>query len=140
MNELIIGEQNIQNKIYTIRGIQVMIDEDLAKLYQVETRVFNQAVKRNIKRFPKSFRFQLTEDEYKNLTSQFVTSSILSNKHGGRRHLPYVFTEQGVSMLSAILKSDIAIDVSIKIIESFVKMGATCKLPKIIHNLSKVKF
>jgi len=122
MNELIIDEQNIQNKIYTIRGIQVMIDEDLAKLYQVETRVFNQAVKRNIKRFPKSFRFQLTEDEYKNLTSQFVTSSILSSKHGGRRHLPYVFTEQGVSMLSAILKSDIAIDISIKIIESFVSM------------------
>ena len=122
MNELIINEQNIQNKIYTIRGVQVMIDEDLAKLYQVETRVFNQAVKRNIKRFPKNFRFQLTEDEYKNLTSQFVTSSILSNKHGGRRHLPYVFTEQGVSMLSAILKSDIAIDVSIKIIESFVSM------------------
>ena len=122
MNELIIDEQNIQNKIYTIRGVQVMIDEDLAKLYQVETRVFNQAVKRNIKRFPKSFRFQLTEDEYKNLTSQFVTSSILSSKHGGRRHLPYVFTEQGVSMLSAILKSDIAIDVSIKIIESFVSM------------------
>jgi hypothetical protein len=105
MNELIINEQNIQNKIYTIRGIQVMMDEDLAKLYQVETRIFNQAVKRNIKRFPKSFRFQLTEDEYKNLTSQFVTSSILSSKHGGRRHLPYVFTEQGVSMLSVVSHS-----------------------------------
>jgi len=122
MNELIINEQNIQNKIYTINGIQVMIDEELAKLYQVETRVFNQAVKRNIKRFPQSFRFQLSEDEYQNLTSQFVTSSSSSSKHGGRRHLPYVFTEQGVSMLSAILKSDIAIDVSIKIIESFVSM------------------
>lgn len=119
MNELIIDEQSITDKIYKIRGIEVMLDEDLAKLYQVETRIFNQAVKRNIKRFPNNFRFQLTENEYENLTSQIVTSSL---KHGGRRHLPYAFTEQGVSMLSAILKSDIAIDVSIKIIESFVNM------------------
>ena len=119
MNEIVIDEQNIKNKIYTIRGVQVMLDEDLAKLYQVETRVFNQAVKRNIKRFPENFRFQLSQYEFENLTSQFVTSSI---KHGGRRHLPYAFTEQGVSMLSAVLKSDIAIEVSIKIIESFVSM------------------
>ena len=113
---------SIENKIYTIRDKQVMLDEELAKLYQVETRVFNQAVKRNIKRFPQSFRFQLSEDEYQNLTSQFVTSSLLSPKHGGRRHLPFAFTEQGVSMLSAILKSDIAIEVSIQIIEAFVSM------------------
>jgi hypothetical protein len=119
MNEIVIDEQNIKNKIYTIRGVQVMLDEDLAKLYQVETRVFNQAVKRNIARFPEHFRFQLSQYEFENLTSQFVTSSI---KHGGRRHLPYAFTEQGVSMLSAVLKSDIAIEVSIKIIESFVSM------------------
>ena len=112
----------IENKIYTIRNMQVMLDKDLAKLYQVETRVFNQAVKRNIKRFPQSFRFQLSEDEYQNLTSQFVTSSLSSSKHGGRRHLPFAFTEQGVSMLSAILKSDIAIEVSIQIIEAFVSM------------------
>ena len=95
MNEIVINEHNIQNKIHTIRGVQVMLDEDLASLYKVETRVFNQAVKRNIKRFPDKFRFQLTEDEYQNLTSQIVTS----NEHGGRRHLPYAFTEQGVSML-----------------------------------------
>jgi len=118
MNSLI----TIENKIYTIRDKQVMLDEELAKLYHIETRVFNQAVKRNIKRFPQSFRFQLSEDEYQNLISQFVTSSLSSPKHGGRRHLPFAFTEQGVSMLSAILKSDIAIDVSIQIIEAFVSM------------------
>jgi len=73
-------------------------------------------------RFPQSFRFQLSEDEYQNLTSQFVTSSLSSSKHGGRRHLPFAFTEQGVSMLSAILRSDIAIEVSIQIIEAFVSM------------------
>jgi hypothetical protein len=118
MNELIINEQNIQNKIYTIRGVHVMLDRDLAKLYQVETKVFNQAVKRNIKRFPESFRFQLTKIEFENLRSQIVTFKENLNT----KYLPYVFTEQGVSMLSAILKSDIAIDVSIKIIESFVNM------------------
>jgi hypothetical protein len=120
MDKLIVSEQLIQNKIYTVRGLQVMLDSDLASLYQVETRIFNQAVKRNIKRFPESFRFQLTENEYKNLTSQFVTSSL--SAHGGRRHLPYVFTEQGVSMLSAVLRSDVAIEMSIKIIEAFVAM------------------
>jgi hypothetical protein len=121
MDKLIVSEQDIQSRIYTIRGTQVMLDSDLAALYQVETRVFNQAVKRNIKRFPQSFRFQLTEDEYSNLRSQFVTSNSLG-QHGGRRYLPYVFTEQGVSMLSAVLKRDIAIDISIKIIETFVAM------------------
>jgi phage regulator Rha-like protein len=119
VDKLIINEESIKNKIYTIRGIQVMLDSDLAELYGVETRIFNQAVKRNIKRFPESFRFQLNEYEYNNLRSQFVTSSL---QHGGRRYLPYVFTEQGVSMLSAILKSDIAIEISIKIIETFVAM------------------
>ena len=104
MNEVFIIKETIQDKIFTIRGIQVMLDSDLAELYQVETRVFNQAVKRNIKRFPETFRFQLTSDEYKNLISQFVTSS---SKHGGRRHLPYAFTEQGVSMLSDFSKMEI---------------------------------
>ena len=97
-----------------------MLDSDLASLYQVETKVFNQAVKRNIKRFPEFFRFQLTEKEFNNLRSQSVTSS--SNTHGGRRYMPYVFTEQGIAMLSAVLKSDIAIEMSIKIINSFVEM------------------
>lgn len=116
-----IEETNITDIIYTIRGKQVMLDSDLAILYQVETRVFNQAVKRNSNRFPERFRFQLTEEEYKNLRSQFVTSSG-ENTHGGRRYMPYVFTEQGIAMLSAVLKSDIAVDVSIKIMDTFVRM------------------
>jgi hypothetical protein len=126
MNGLVINEENIQNKIYTIRGVQVMLDEDLAKLYQVETKTFNQAVKRNIARFPEHFRFQLTKEEYEYiLRSQIVTlkenlNKDMRGKH--RKYLPYVFTEQGVSMLSAILRSDIAIEVSIKIIDAFVNM------------------
>lgn len=116
-----IDETNITDIIYTIRGKQVMLDSDLAILYRVETRVFNQAVKRNSKRFPERFRFQLTEEEYKNLRSQFVTSSE-DNAHGGRRYMPYAFTEQGIAMLSAVLKSDIAVDVSIKIMDTFVRM------------------
>lgn len=111
---------DIRNMIYTFRGKPVMVDSDLAALYKVETKVFNQAVKRNLNRFPESFRFQLNEEEFKNLRSQIATSS--SNKHGGRRYLPYVFTEQGIAMLSAVLKSDIAVEVSIKIMNSFVKM------------------
>ncbi|MGJ0357258.1 ORF6N domain-containing protein [Aliarcobacter cryaerophilus] len=133
MNELIIDNQTIQSKIYTIRGVQVMLDEDLAVLYNVETKVFNQAVKRNIERFPEKFRFQLSESEYENLRSQFVTSSLdnslrsqivtLESQRGKhRKYLPYVFTEQGVSMLSAVLRSQTAIEVSIKIIDTFVNM------------------
>ena len=119
--DIIISDSiEIKNMIYNIRGKQVMLDSDLASLYQVETKVFNQAVKRNIKRFPEFFRFQLTEKEFNNLRSQSVTSS--SNTHGGRRYMPYVFTEQGIAMLSAVLKSDIAIEISIKIINSFVEM------------------
>jgi hypothetical protein len=131
MDKSIQISENIESRIFNIRGVQVMIDEDLAELYQVETKVFNQSVKRNIKRFPEKFRFQLTKEEYENLRSQIVTSSseeslrfqtgTLKN-HGGRRYMPYVFTEQGVSMLSAVLKSDIAIEVSIKIMDSFVNM------------------
>ena len=119
---------DIKSKIYTIRNQQVMLDSDLAELYQVETKVFNQAVKRNIARFPNRFRFQLRDEENEIvLRSQFVTSSLMSQKttpsqHGGRRYLPFVFTEQGVSMLSAVLRSDIAIEVSIKIIDTFVEM------------------
>ena len=121
---MILKNEDIKNKIYTIRDLQIMLDSDLAKLYQVETRVFNQAVKRNITRFPERFRFQLTENEFdeikKSLRSQNV---ILENQRGKhRKYMPYVFTEQGISMLSAVLKSDIAIDVSIKIIDSFVNM------------------
>ena len=123
-NLVIVDNIEIQNMIYSVRGKQVMLDSDLAQLYHVETKVFNQAVKRNINRFPEHFRFQLTESEFKNLRSQFVTSSENGNKHGGRRYMPYVFTEQGIAMLSAVLKSDIAVDVSIKIMDTFVKMRA----------------
>lgn len=138
---------NIQSMIFSIRGVQVMVDRDLAAVYEVETRVLNQAVKRNIERFPESFRFQLTEEEFENLRfqsgtsssgddlrSQIVTSSwqgnslrsqsvTLENQRGKhRKYLPYVFTEQGVSMLSAVLRSDTAVKVSIQIINAFVEM------------------
>ena len=100
-----------------------MLDSDLAMLYQVETKVLNQAVKRNISRFPETFRFQISNSEYENLKSQFVTSSLEGdNNYGGRRKLPYVFTEQGIAMLSAVLRSDVAIQVSIRIMNTFVEM------------------
>ncbi len=113
-----ISEVTIKNLIYVVRGQQVMMDSDLAMLYQVETKVFNQAVKRNIERFPEKFRFQLTKEEYDSLRSQIVTS----NGKGGRRYMPYVFTEQGIAMLSAVLRSGIAVQVSIKIMDTFVEM------------------
>ncbi|PCI11185.1 MAG: DNA-binding protein [Flavobacteriaceae bacterium] len=109
--------QVIHDKIYTIRNQKVMLDFDLAELYQVETRILKQAVRRNLKRFPSDFMFELSKEEFKNLTSQIVTSS-----HGGLRYLPFAFTEQGVSMLSSVLKSDIAIDISITIIRAFVQL------------------
>ena len=111
--------QNIQTKIYTIRGIQVMMDSDLAVLYQVETKNLNKAVNRNIERFPPKFRFQLTFEEWENLRFQFGTSS---DRHGGARYLPYVFSEQGVAMLSAVLRSETAVNVSIQIMSAFVEM------------------
>ena len=124
----IIPISNIQNLIFTIRGVQVMIDRDLADMYKVETKVLNQAVKRNLNRFPELFRFQLNDtekkelvancDRFKNLRSQSVTS----RTHGGRRYLPYAFTEQGVAMLSSVLRSDTAVKVSIQIMQAFVEM------------------
>jgi len=108
--------ERIASKIYLIRGMKVMLDSDLADLYEVETRVLNQAAKRNIKRFPKDFMFQLTKDEFKILKSQIVTSS-----WGGVRKLPLAFTEQGIAMLSGILHSDRAIHVNIQIMRVFVK-------------------
>ncbi len=113
-----VSETTIKNLIYVIRGQQVMLDSDLAMLYQVETKVFNQAVKRNIERFPEKFCFKLSKEEYDSLRSQFVTSK----GKGGRRYLPFVFTEQGIAMLSAVLKSDVAIQVSIRIMDAFVEM------------------
>ncbi|MCT7574919.1 ORF6N domain-containing protein [Aliarcobacter butzleri] len=123
MSELAIVEnQRIDDKIYTIRGVQVMLDEDLARLYQVESKRLNEQVKRNIERFPEKFRFQLTADEYEILRSQIATLSLDKAWGKHRKYLPYAFTEQGVSMLSAVLKSQIAVEVSIKIIDSFVNM------------------
>jgi len=123
-HNLVINRQEIESRIYTLRGQQVMVDSDLAKIYQVETKVFNQAVKRHTERFPQHFRFQLTQDEFDtiNLRSQIVTSSM---NYGGRRYLPYVFTEQGIAMLSAVLRSAIAIKVSIEIMNAFVVMRRT---------------
>lgn len=111
--------QDITSKIYTIRGLQVMLDRDLAKLYGVENRVLNQAVKRNISRFPSDFMFELSKEEFNDWKSQVVISN--SDKMGLRK-IPNVFTEQGVSMLSAILKSDIAIERSVQIIRAFINM------------------
>ena len=109
--------QPIQSKIYEIRGQRVMLDRDLAELYQVTTSALNQAVKRNSKRFPPDFMFQLTNQEFANLKSQIVTSG-----WGGIRKMPYAFTEQGVAMLSGLLNSDIAINANIAIMRAFVAM------------------
>jgi hypothetical protein len=113
----IVHDDVVLSKIYLIRGMKVMFDFDLAELYEVETKVLNQAVKRNLIRFPEDFMFQLTESEFENLRSQIVTSS-----WGGRRSLPYAFTENGVAMLSSILKSDRAILVNISIIRIFTRL------------------
>jgi hypothetical protein len=118
-NNAAITRNEIENLIYTIRGKQVMLDSDLASLYQVETKILNKAVKRNIERFPETFCFQLTNEESETLRFQFGTSN---PGRGGRRYLPYVFTEQGVAMLSAVLHSDTAVKVSIEIMDAFVEM------------------
>lgn len=118
-SNIIISQKEIQPLIYTVRGKQVMVDKDLATLYQVETKILNKAVKRNIERFPGTFCFQLTEQESETLRFQIGTSNA---GRGGRRYLAYVFTEQGVAQLSAVLRSDIAIKVSIAIMNAFVEM------------------
>jgi hypothetical protein len=120
----------IQNCIYSIRNVQVMLDSDLARLYGVETKVLNQAVKRNIERFPKEFSFQLTVEESNSLRSQFATldgemnlkSQFVTSSWGGRRKATYAFTEQGVAMLSGVLKSATAVQISIQIMSAFVAM------------------
>lgn len=114
--------QNIVDRIFSIRNTQVMLDTHLAEMYGVETGRLNEQVQRNIDRFPESFHFQLTEEEYENLRSQIAISS---SKHGGRRYLPYVFTEQGVAMLSAVLRSETAVRISIQIMSAFVEMRKT---------------
>lgn len=117
MKENIIPNEVISSKIYFIRNQKVMLDRDLALLYEVETKKINQQVKRNISRFPENFMFQLDETEYENLKSQIVTSS-----WGGTRKLPYVFTEHGILQLANVLRSERATQVSIKIIEIFVSL------------------
>jgi len=109
--------QIIQNKIYEIRGQRVMLDFDLAELYEVETRVLNQAVKRNIRRFPSDFMFQLTNKEFDNLMSQSVISS-----WGGTRKLPFAFTEHGVTMLASVLRSERAVEINIQIVRAFIAL------------------
>jgi hypothetical protein len=131
-NELVVlDEEYIKSRIHTIRGQQVMLDEDLAELYCVQVKRLNEQVKRNIRRFPERFMFQLLGSEIKNLRSQNATSNYCNNEEvylgskelrGGRRYLPYAFTEQGVAMLSGILNSDVAVKVSIQIMDAFVSM------------------
>ena len=114
--------EDIKNLIYTVRGKQVMLDSDVAMLYHYETKNINKAMKRNINRFPEDFCFQLTEKEVENLRFPFGTSSLNKENYGGRRYLPYVYTEQGISMLAGVLKNEIAIQVSISIIRAFIEM------------------
>ena len=119
----IVNSEEIKNLIYTIRGKQVMLDSDVAMLYHYETKNVNKAMKRNIERFPEDFCFQLTNDEFKNLRFQFGTlNKKVNNGKVIRKYLPYVYTEQGISMLAGVLKNDIAIQVSISIIRAFIEM------------------
>ena len=125
MNNIIIKDEvEIEDLIYEIRGVHVMLDSDLARLYECVngTKDINKAVKRNIERFPKDFCFQLKEDEIETLRFQFETSKNGKETRGGRRYLPYAFTEQGIAMLAGVLKSEIAINTSINIIKAFIEM------------------
>jgi phage regulator Rha-like protein len=163
-NQNLIKQQEIENRIFTIRGVQVMMDSHLAELYGVETRRLNEQVQRNKDRFPSEFMFRLTLEEYEflrsqiatlktdaNLRSQFATSSInsqnlrfqigtSSSEHGGRRYPPYVFTEPGVAMLSAVLRSETAVKVSIRIIQAFVQMRKfIADNAAIFHRLDRIE-
>ena len=120
--QAIIKSEDIKSLIYTIRGNQVMLDSDVARLYHYKTKRVNETMKRNKLRFPENFCFQLNEDEIKNLRSQFATSNIDEINQGGRRYLPYVYTEQGIAMLSGLLRNDVAIQVSINIMNAFVEL------------------
>ena len=138
--ELSVSTNEIVEKIYVVRGMKIMLDKDLAEMYGVKTRVLNQAVQRNLSRFPYDFMFQLTEDEFKNLISQIVISS-----WGGTRKMPYAFTEHGVAMLSSVLRSERAIQVNIQIIRVYTRMKSLLldnkdiwlKIEKIEQSLAK---
>ena len=124
MNNIILNEAlRIEDMIYEIRGKQVILSSDVAKLYNSETKIINQVVKRNINRFPEHFCFQLTNEEYYSLRSHFVTSKEhIPFTRGGNRYLPYAFTEHGIMMLSGLLKNDIAVEINVRIINAFVAM------------------
>ena len=133
--------QTIQSKIYEIRGQRVMIDRDLAELYQVTTGNLNKAVKRNIRRFPPDFMFQLNKEEFEKLKNDLIFQNGISN-WGGTRKLPYAFTEQGLAMLSGILNSDIAIEVNINIMRAFVairRMAASLPKPDASADVAQLR-
>ena len=133
--------EDIKNLIYTIRGKQVMLDSDVANLYHYETKRINETVRRNKERFPEKFCFQLNEDELENLRSQIATSSLENENYGGRRYSPYVFTEQGIAMLSGLLKNEIAIQVSISIMDAFVEMRKfIANNSNMFNRLTKVEY
>lgn len=137
MNQL----ELVQSKIYEIRGERVMLDFDLAGMYGIETKVLKQAVRRNLKRFPSDFMFELSQDEFALLRSQIVTS----NKRGGTRYMPFAFTEQGVAMLSSVLNSEVAIEINIGIMRAFVAVRRvianppTDKLSELQHEVKELK-
>lgn len=135
-SEVLVPDERIMQLIRLIRGQKVILDADLARLYEVETRVLVQAVKRNIRRFPEDFMFQLSKEEFDNLRSQSVTSS-----WGGRRYPPYAFTEQGVAMLSSVLHSDRAVTVNIAIMRAFVQLreiiSSNAKLARRLEQLEE---
>jgi hypothetical protein len=147
---------DIRSYIYSVRGVQIMLDEDLAVLYKVPTKVLNQSVKRNTDRFPQEFCFQITKIEYDNLKSQFVASKLISqiaiskiNQRSqnvtfknkvGRKYLPFAFTEQGVAMLSGVLKSEIAIHISIQIMSEFVSMRKVIQFnSQVLNRIDKIE-
>jgi hypothetical protein len=138
--DIVITDELVISKIYQLRGHKVMLDVDLAELYQVDTKRLNEQVRRNIERFPEDFMFQLTEDEWQILRSQFATSS-----WGGRRYAPFAFTEHGVLMLSSVLSSDRAIQVNIQIMRIYTKLKTVLidhkdillKLEKMEHAVNK---
>ena len=122
MNKIVVSDNiNIENMIYEIRGKKVMLDSDVAFLFDYQTKELNRNIKNNIERFPENYCFRLTEQEYEFLRCNFFTSSN-NNSHGGRRYLPYVFTEYGIVMLAGILKSDVAIKMSLRIVDTFITM------------------
>jgi len=148
--EIVISQTQIENRIFTIRGVQVMLDSDLAEMYQVETKALNQAVKRNFERFPDDFMFQITENEWEFLRSHFVTIkgkslrsqnvTLESNRGKHRKYLPFVFTEQGVAGLSGVLKSETAAKTHIAIMRAFVAMRKIIQDNQLVYSrLDKIE-